>query len=94
MANGKEPVRLDTPHTLSLDNRRQLRVTGVTEVESFDEQTVVLHTGCGILLIRGQGLHMQTLSIDGGQVAVDGLIISMAYEENQRQGGLLARLFG
>ncbi len=94
MANGKEPVRLDAPHMLTLDNRRQLKVSGVTEVESFDEQTVVLHTGCGVLLIRGQGLHMQTLSIDGGQVAVEGLIISLVYEENQRSGGLFSRLFG
>lgn len=94
MTNPKEPLNLDVPHTLSLDNRRRLRVSGVTEVESFDEQTVVLHTSCGILLVRGQGLHMQTLSIDGGQVAVDGTIISMVYEEPQKSGGFFSRLFG
>lgn len=94
MPNPKEPLKLDLPHTLTLDNRRQLRLSGVTEVESFDEQTVVLHTSCGVLLIRGQGLHMQTLSIDGGQVAVDGTIISMVYEDVQKSGGILSRLFG
>ena len=58
----------------------------------FDEESVVLHTTKGVLVIRGQQLHLQTLSIDGGQVAVDGTVDAMSYEEAQRKGGLFSRL--
>ena len=81
------------PHELRLDNRSKLSVSGVSEVESFDETTVVLHTARGILIICGEALHLQTLSIDGGQVAVSGTINSLSYEEPQKTGGFLRRLF-
>ena len=81
------------PHELRLENRARLNVTGVREVESFDESAVVLHTAKGVLVIRGQSLHLQTLSIDGGQVAVDGTVDALVYEETQKQGGFFSRLF-
>lgn len=81
------------PHLLTLDNRKKLNISGVTEVESFDDTSVVLHTACGTLMIRGEGLQLKTLSIDGGQVAVHGTVISLAYEE-PKPSGLFARLFG
>lgn len=86
----KEPM--DGPHELRLENRARLSVNGVREVESFDEESVVLHTTKGVLVIRGQQLHLQTLSIDGGQVAVDGTVDAMSYEEAQRKGGLFSCL--
>ena len=85
--------RPDMPHELRLENRARLNVTGVREVESFDESAVVLHTAKGVLVIRGQSLHLQTLSIDGGQVAVDGTGDALVYEETQKQGGFFSRLF-
>lgn len=85
--------RPDMPHELRLENRTRLNVTGVREVESFDESAVVLHTAKGVLVIRGQSLHLQTLSIDGGQVAVDGTVDALVYEETQKQGGFFSRLF-
>ena len=69
------------PHKLCLNERRELTMTGVTEVVSFDESTVILHTGLGTLVIQGQQLQLKTLSLDGGQVAVDGSISALAYEE-------------
>ena len=82
------------PHELRLDNREKLSVSGVREVESFDENAVVLHTARGVLIIRGSGLHLKTLSIDGGDVAVTGSVDSLAYEEAQKAGGFFHRLFG
>ena len=73
----KEPM--DGPHELRLENRARLSVNGVREVESFDEESVVLHTTKGVLVIRGQ-------------VAVDGTVDAMSYEEAQRKGGLFSRL--
>lgn len=81
------------PHELRLENRAKLSVTGVREVESFDENAVILHTTQGVLIIRGENLHLHTLSIDGGQVAVSGNVGSLSYEELQKTGGFFRRLF-
>ena len=80
------------PHKLQLRERQKLTMTGVTEVVSFDENAVVLQTSLGTLLIQGQGLQLKTLSLEGGQVAVDGTVTSLTYEE-PRQDGLFRRLF-
>ena len=82
------------PHKLTLDERKNLLVSGVQQVVSFDENAVVLHTFRGVLLVRGEDLHLKTLSQDGGQVAVEGQVDLMAYEEPRSQGGFLRRLFG
>lgn len=68
-------------HALQLKERRNLTMNGVTEVVSFDETTVVLQTSLGNLIVQGQGLQLKTLSQDGGQVAVDGNISTLIYEE-------------
>lgn len=81
------------PHELRLQDRVKLSVSGVQEVESFDENAVMLHTARGILIIRGEGLHLQTLSIDGGLVTVDGSIDALTYEEPQKTGGFFRRIF-
>lgn len=82
------------PHELRLDNREKLSVSGVREIESFDENAVVLHTVRGVLMIRGSGLHLKTLSIDGGDVAVTGTIDALTYEERQKAASFFHRLFG
>ena len=62
----------ELPQKLTLEDRRRLTVTGVQDVESFDENAVVLHTNRGVLIVMGRELHLKPLSVDGGQVAVDG----------------------
>jgi sporulation protein YabP len=80
-----EPVVL--PHKLTLTVRKNMVMTGVTEVVSFDENAIVLKTGLGLLTVHGQGLQLKNLSLEGGQVAVDGSISAFIYEE-PRSGGL------
>ena len=82
------------PHKLVLNERKHLTVTGVTEVVSFDEHAVVLHTGLGALTVHGKDLQLRQMSLDGGQVAVDGQISALVYAEPKPTGGLLRRLFG
>lgn len=79
------------PHRLTLDERRSLTMTGVTEVVSFDEGTVVLRTCLGTLLVQGRELQLKTLTLEGGNVAVDGQISALSYEE-PKPGGWLSRL--
>ena len=69
------------PHKLILNERRQLTMTGVTEVVSFDDATVVLRTVLGTLEVQGQQLKLKNLSLDGGQVTIDGHISALYYEE-------------
>ena len=82
------------PHSLSLNERRKLSVTGVTEVVSFEDTTVVLKTSLGTLIIQGRQLQLKTLSVDGGQVAVEGTVAALGYEEPRQSGGWMRRLFG
>ena len=81
------------PHKLQLNERRQLTMTGVTEVVSFDEATVVLQTSLGCLVVQGEGLQLRNLSQEGGQVAVEGQIAGLHYEEPRHTGGW-RRFFG
>ena len=81
------------PHKLTLNERRELTMTGVTEVVSFEDTAVVLKTSLGTLILQGSGLKLKTLSLDGGQVAVDGTISAMVYQE-PRASGFLQRFFG
>lgn len=81
------------PHRLNLADRKKLTVTGVTEVISFDDTMVVLQTGMGLLQVQGEGLQLKTLSLEGGQMEVDGLVTSLSYEELRTSGGWFSRLF-
>lgn len=81
------------PHRLTLEERKKLTMSGVTEVVSFDEAQVVLHTALGTLVVQGKELQLKQLSLDGGQVAVDGYITALMYEEPRGQGGWFGRLF-
>lgn len=89
---GEEAMAL--PHKLTLNERRQLTMTGVTEVVSFDDAAVVLRTQLGLLRIHGKDLQLKTLSLEGGQVAVDGSVAALIYEEPHPSGGWMRRLFG
>ena len=82
------------PHKLTLDERRKLTMNGVTEVVSFDENTVILNTSLGTLIVQGRELQLKQLTLDGGNVAVEGHIASLVYEEPRQSGGWRSRLFG
>ena len=89
-----EQKSTEQPHRLTLDSRNRLSITGVLEVESFDDSMICLTTTRGPLAIHGKTLHLQQLSIDGGQVLVDGSVDSIIYEDDVQTGGFFARLFG
>lgn len=85
--------RFPTPHKLTLNDRKNLILTGAAEVLSFDENAVILKTGLGILTVQGQNLHLKTLSPENGQVTIDGQIAALFYEEPKTPGNLLQKLF-
>jgi sporulation protein YabP len=84
---------LQKPHNLILDGRERLLISGVNDVESFDEDGVVCKTALGTLLVRGSNLRVDKLSLEGGELSVEGLINSLIYEDAASEGGLWSRLF-
>ncbi len=84
-----------TGHKIVLEDREQLLISGVEEVESFDESAIVLTTAQGGLEIQGEGLHIEKLSLDGGDLKVEGLVCALIYDAGgHERGGLFSRLFG
>ena len=85
---------VNLPHTLTLLERKKLTMTGALEVVSFEDSGVVLQTSLGTLMVQGRDLQLKTLSLEGGQVEVDGNISALAYAEPRQSGSWLGRLFG
>lgn len=80
-------------HSLSLENRELLTLSGVLDVTGFDEETVNLKTPAGTLIVKGNTLHINHLSLDTGQVSIDGRINSLQYLGDTRQKGIVSKLF-
>jgi sporulation protein YabP len=70
-----------------MEDRRLLTVSGVSDVDSFDEETVVAFTDLGKLTIRGRALHINRLSVEVGELTVEGEIDSLAYSDAAQKGG-------
>ena len=87
----RAPARM---HCLSMESREKLSVSGVDDVSGFDENLIVLTTGQGDLTICGQGLHIDRIDLDAGQLEVRGHIQELSYDEPARSGSLWSRLFG
>ncbi|MEL7602635.1 MAG: sporulation protein YabP [Bacillota bacterium] len=81
-------------HSVHIDNRCRTNITGVSDVESFNEQEIILQTEAGGLRIEGEGLHLSKLNLDDGQVAIEGEVYAMEYEPTvPEHRGLFSRMF-
>ena len=89
----EDKVKQKKPHSMILENRNFHSLSGVLDVGSFDEQSVVIYTDFGELNIKGSTLHINKLSLETGEVSIDGDIVSLIYTENRPAGGLLTKLF-
>lgn len=82
-------------HRIELEGREKLIVTGVDDVDRFDENEITMSTSAGTLIVTGEALHIGKLSLDGGELHVDGHIETLSYEDAPARGsGLFSRLFG
>ena len=81
------------PHSVALENRSVLCLTGVKDVPGFDEQTVSLETSFGNLYVKGENLHITKLSLETGDVTVDGKINSLQYVTTHEQKGFISKIF-
>ena len=95
MMNDRNNMVSAAEHRLELVGRERLTVSGVEDVDRFDETGIVMSTSAGTLVVTGEDLHIGKLSLDGGELHVDGRIDSVTYEDEGRsRGGFFSRLFG
>ena len=89
-----EPRKTQGKHNAILENREKLLLSGVTEIDSFDDRTVILYTQLGELVILGRELHVQQLSTTSGEVQIEGEIRALRYGDRDRTApqGFLGRL--
>ena len=94
MEKRRDTEALARAHSLQLENREKLRLTGVSDVSGFDESVIELSTDMGELLIRGEELHIDKIDLDAGLLELRGRISELCYEERRAASGLWKRLFG
>ena len=96
MAYAYEEKALENPHKLTLDDRNRLTMTGVKEVESFDEEKVVIITEMGTMTVSGAEFRISRLNVDNGELIIEGEVDEIAYSNtvrDDRSGGFFGRLF-
>ncbi|MBV7276769.1 sporulation protein YabP [Clostridium thailandense] len=93
----KKEIKIEEKKSLlSVENRKRLVLNGVVEVISFDEEQIVLNTNLGTLNIKGQGLKMNKLDVQNGDVIIIGTINSCIYtnsEIKKQKASIISRLF-
>ena len=80
-------------HTVMLDNRQKLVLTGAEDVNGFNEETVSVQTSNGLLIIKGEKLHIDKLNLETGDVTIDGKINAMQYLHSGNTRSRLSKLF-
>ena len=82
-------------HLVTLEDRKSLSISGITDIDRFDEREIVLYTSMGELTITGKELHIQAISIENGSLSVDGDIWALQYGDKDKQSpvSLLGKLF-
>ncbi len=93
MAYEEKAKSIKKSHNVIMENRGKLTVSGVEDVASFDEAEVIMSTVCGNLVVRGSELKIDKLSLDTGDIALQGLITELCYEEVAPSRSLWAKLF-
>ncbi|WP_051302648.1 sporulation protein YabP [Salibacterium aidingense] len=87
--------RPEASHDIIMKGRKSLEITGVKEVESFDNEEFLLETSMGFLSVRGHQLHIKNLDVHEGVIAIEGKVDDLVYVD-QSQGkskGFLGKLF-
>ena len=89
----EEKKSVKKPHSLILENRTSFTATGVSNVDSFDEQTIVAYTDLGVLVICGEELRISRLNIETGELILTGEVSSLTYQASRKNGSFLSKMF-
>jgi len=92
-----EEKQIQGAHKISIDGRRSGAICGVSDVLSFDVNEILLETEQGMLMVKGSELHVKRLTLEKGEVDIEGMIDSLTWSNNSGKGqkneSLLGRLF-
>jgi len=80
-------------HDVIIERREKATMTGIVDVESFDEETILAKSDCGDITIRGNGLKISRLSVESGDMIVEGEIDSVVYSKGKAEGSFFSRVF-
>lgn len=89
-------VNKTKPHNVMIESREKLCITGVRDVVSFDESTIILSTELGGLVLKGTNLHISKLSVEDGNLNVEGYIAALNYtdkNDKQKSGSFFSSIF-
>ena len=84
------------PHNVLIEGREKLNITGVRDVVSFDESTIILNTEMGGLVLKGTDLHINKLNVEDGNLNIEGYVIACNYTgktDNKKTGGFFGNIF-
>ena len=90
------PQVVQQDHSLKVNNRKGVEISGVKEVDSFDNEEFLLETVMGYLIVRGQNLQLKNLDVSEGLVSIKGKIYELSYVDEQHQEkakGFFSKLF-
>lgn len=86
--------KMTLPNNIILKDRKELSVSGVTDMDSFDETTVIAYTDLGELTISGTDIHIEKLNIDTGELVITGKISSLTYlDQTPKSTSFFSKVF-
>lgn len=88
-----QKTTVSTPHNLIMENRKNLRISGVKDIDSFSESRIVLSTVMGELIIKGDDLHVVALDAESGDFSMTGCVNSLLYNRHSVMDGPIKKLF-
>ena len=81
-------------HNIVIENRKKMTISAVSDVDSFDEGLITMYTDMGQLTIKGENLHINKLSVESGDVEIEGTIFALVYTNaTANKGGFVSKLF-
>lgn len=89
--------RGENVHNIILENRRKASISGVEEVDSFDETEMIIQTNMGTVSLRGENLHINKFNVDTGELVIEGDVDELIYHDESGYGkksGLFSKMFG
>ena len=89
-----EENKIKMPHNVMLEDRKKLNISGVCDVDSFDEETITVDTQMGELTVRGSDLHINKLSVETGELLIEGSIYAVVYtDDGPKKEGFFSKVF-
>ena len=70
-------------HKFSLNRRKEASLTGIKDVIAFDEKEIRLESDCGLITVKGEGLHVKQLTLENGEAKLEGRISEISYSDEK-----------